>query len=180
MIPPGLNAKANPPFPTLSLKQGGLSSPAILKKVFLCVTRRFFNGPIINFVSSPCGSGKTHAAATYIRDHRNENNFIYVAPSLALIAETKSLLVSLGVNPTVITSDTHARHVKKAIIDHLNGSFEFGDVVMVTWNAYVDLPFENKFKSRQAIIDEIPQLDRFYAWKLPRNLGFLTEYLESS
>ena len=135
-------------------------------------------GPIINFVSAPCGSGKTYSAATYIRDHRHENNFIYVAPSLALIAETKSLLVSLGVNPTVITSDTHAGHVKKAIIDHLNGSFEFGDVAMVTWNAYVDLPFENKFKSRQAIIDEIPQLDRFYAWKLPRNLGFLTDYLE--
>ena len=58
--------------------------------------------PNISFVSAPCGSGKTHAAATYIRDHRHENNFIYVAPSLGLIAETKQLHLDIGVTPTAI------------------------------------------------------------------------------
>jgi hypothetical protein len=37
---------------------------------------------IIDFVSAPCGAGKSYGACRYIKDNLFEKNFLYVAPSL--------------------------------------------------------------------------------------------------
>jgi hypothetical protein len=47
------------------------------------------------------------------------NNYIYVAPSLHLVSEISGRLEKMGVTPRVITSDTHGKGVKKAIIEAL-------------------------------------------------------------
>ena len=129
----------------------------------------------IHFVSAPCGSGKTYAACQFISDHRFCANHIYVAPTLNLIEETRKTLEDMGVAPTVITHGTHPGHVKGQIIKFLNGSYQMGQVLLITWNAYVDLRYINRRGNWQIIIDELPQLDRFYGWRLPRNLAFLTD-----
>ena len=36
----------------------------------------------INFVSAPCGAGKSHGACRYIKENLCGKNFLYVAPSL--------------------------------------------------------------------------------------------------
>jgi hypothetical protein len=81
----------------------------------------------------------------------------------------------MGVAPTVITHESHADHVKGQIIKFLNGSYEMDQVLLITWNAYVDLRYINRRGNWQIIIDEVPQLNRFYGWRLPRNLTFLTD-----
>ena len=105
-------------------------------------------------------------------------NHLYVAPSRELIAETRETLRRFGVNPTVITSDTHSNHVKASIVEFLNDAEDAGAVLLITWNAYVDLPYLNRRENWQVVIDEAPQLDRFYGWMLPRNLSFLTQQID--
>ena len=132
----------------------------------------------VRFVSAPCSTGKTHAACQYIRNNQYTTNHIYVAPSLELLKQTSKTMESMGVKPTVITSETHPRHVKSGIIEHLKSAYEVGEVLLITWQAYVDLPFISRPENWQVIIDEVPQLDRFHAFKLPRNLAFLTDHVD--
>jgi hypothetical protein len=134
--------------------------------------------PIVHYVSSPCGRGKTYAACKFMRDNQFRANHLYVAPSRRLVGETEKTLKTFGVDPMVITSDTHAGHVKASIIEFMNHAEDAGEILLITWNAYVDLPYVTRRENWRVIIDEVPQVDRFYAWMLPRNLSFLTEYLD--
>ncbi len=139
-------------------------------------------GLVVYYASGPCGSGKTLVACKHIRDDRFDRNHLYVAPSRALVAQTADVLTTLGVKSTAITSDSHADHVKKGIVEFMKGAQDHKNVLLITWNAYVDLPYVNRRENWATIIDEVPQLDRFYGWKLPRNLAFLADHvdLESS
>ena len=53
----------------------------------------------IDFVSAPCGAGKSYGACRYIKDNLFEKNFLYVAPSLQLVSEIEARLRSMGVSP---------------------------------------------------------------------------------
>ena len=134
--------------------------------------------PIVHYVSSPCGRGKTYAACKFMRDNKFRSNHLYVAPSRRLVGETEKTLKTFGVDPMVITSDTHAGHVKAGIIEFMNHAEDAGQILLITWNAYVDLPYLNRRENWRVIIDEVPQVDRFYPWMLPRNLSFLTEQID--
>ena len=135
----------------------------------------FLSEPFAKIVSAPCSAGKTHAACEYIRKHSSQN-FIYVAPSLELLKQSELTMRKMGISPDVITSDTHPGHVRRNIIAYLND--EIGSLLLVTWQAYVDLPYHNRPQDWQVIIDEVPQVDRFFPWKLPRNLHLLTEHVD--
>ena len=78
--------------------------------------------------------------------------------------ETEKTLKTFGVDPMVITSDTHADHVKAGIIEFMNHAEDAGEILLITWNAYVDLPYLNRRENWRVIIDEVPQVDRFYPW----------------
>ena len=99
-------------------------------------------------------------------------------PSRRLVGETQKTLKTLGLDPMVITSDTHMNHVKTGIIDFMNHAEDAGEILLITWNAYVDLPYLNRRQNWRVIIDEVPQVDRFYGPRLPRNLSFLTEHID--
>jgi hypothetical protein len=134
--------------------------------------------PIVHYVSSPCGRGKTYAACQFMRDNQFRANHLYVAPSRRLVAETEKTLKTFGVDPMVITSDSHTNHVKAGIVEFMNHAEDSGEILLITWNAYVDLPYVNRRENWRVIIDEVPQLDRFYGPRLPRNLSFLTEHID--
>ena len=85
------------------------------------------------------------------------SNHLYVAPSRRLVAETQYTLKTFGVDPMVITSDTHAGHVKAGIIEFMNHAEDAGQILLITWNAYVDLPYLNRRENWRVIIDEVPQ-----------------------
>jgi hypothetical protein len=113
-----------------------------------------------------------------MRDNKFRSNHLYVAPSRKLIGETQKTLKGFGLDPMVITSDTHADHVRASIIEFMNHAEDAGEILLITWNAFVDLPYLNRRQNWRVIIDEVPQLDRFYGPRLPRNLSFLTEHID--
>lgn len=129
------------------------------------------------FVSAPCSSGKTYAACHHIRDHNRDSNFIYVAPSLELLDQTKSTLEQLGLKPTLITSEKHP-NVRHAIIGYLKTSEDVGCVLLITWQAFEGLPYRDRPKNWQLIIDEVPQIDRLYKFDLAEHANFVTEFIE--
>lgn len=134
--------------------------------------------PSIFYLSAPCGAGKTLAVIDHIRLNCSQKNFLYIAPSIALLEEFQSALGALGIPSTIITSKSHASHVLGAVMRHLDAPIDYGDVLGITWNAYISLPFRHQHKHREFFIDEIPQVDRFYSWMLPRNAQFLLNTIE--
>ena len=132
----------------------------------------------IDFVSGKCGARKSHGACRYITENRLEQNFLYVAPSLQLLAEIAERLRSMEVFPRMITSDTHPKTVKKAVMEALESAPELGCVLLITWQALAELPFFPRRSEWQLVVDEIPQTDCFYKLKVPFNQRFITEWVE--
>ena len=132
---------------------------------------------VIHFVSAPCSTGKTTAACHYIAASRSVANYLYVAPSLELLNQTSRELTLLGVEPTAITSETHPRHVKGAIVRYLNSAPQIGAVLLVTWKAYIELPYFNRKSDWTVIVDEVPSVDRFHPYMVPRHGGVLSKHL---
>ena len=130
--------------------------------------------PKTYIVSAACSTGKTFATCRYIAENQYLHNVIYIAPSLDLLKQTEMTLIDMGVTPTVITSETHPKIVKQVIVEYLKGAGDIGEVLLITWQAAIDLPF---LPSWRKIIDEVPPLDRFYAWNLPRHQRFITEHV---
>jgi hypothetical protein len=133
---------------------------------------------IIDFVSAPCGAGKSYGACRYIKDHLFEKNFLYVAPSLQLVSEVEARLRAMGVALRVITSETHPKCVKRAVMEALEWAPDLGCCLLITWQAFVDLPFFPNREEWQVVVDEIPQADVFYKLKIPFNQRFITEWVE--
>ena len=132
----------------------------------------------IYYVSAKCGAGKSHGACCYIKRNLFVNNYVYVAPSLHLVSEISERLGKMGVTPRVITSDTHGKGVKKAIVEALKTAPDIGCCLLITWQAYAELPFFPNREFWQLIVDEIPQVDRAYKLKIPFNQAFITEHVE--
>src|SRR4051794_22089205 len=95
----------------------------------------------IRYVSAECSRGKTLAACKYMATNLIFSNFLYVAPTKRLLHQTHAALQELGVNPTLIDSDTNPKMVTSAIIGYLKKAPDCGAVLLVTWNAYENLPY---------------------------------------
>jgi hypothetical protein len=48
---------------------------------------------------------------------------------------------------------------------------DIGCCLLITWQAYAELPFFPNRYNWQVIVDEIPQVDRAYKLKIPFNQG---------
>ena len=132
----------------------------------------------IRFVSAPCSLGKTTAALDNIAANHHLTNHLYVAPSIDLVNQTLQGLASRKVAATAITSETHPKRVKGEIIRHLRSAPDCGFVLLITWNAFIDLPYFHRPDNWTIIIDEVPKIDSFYRLMLPHNYGFLADQLE--
>ena len=138
--------------------------------------------PTINYVSAPCGWGKTHAACLYISRNGHEINSVYAAPSIALLRQTREMLLNFGIHPnnvTLITQDTHPNHVKPAIVQYLTRATAEGNVLLITQQAYLDLPYFHHRERWLAFIDELPQVDEFRTYKVPRYYHLIAEHVEA-
>ena len=143
------------------------------------MTTHFSNRHIVKFVSAPCSTGKTRAACQFIADNQYDRNHLYVAPSIDLLNQTLQQLASLGVDAKTITSVTHPKRVKAEIIGLLNAAPSLGTTLLITWSAYSDLPFFHHRDNWTIIIDEVPQIDRFFPLMLPHNHDLLVEHLQA-
>ena len=111
---------------------------------------------VIYYVGGACSSGKTYNTCSYIEEHCLENNFLYVPPSNQSESKTVKELRRRGLNVNVINTGTHPKTVRRQIIKALKEAPEDGLVLVVTWQAYVGLPYFPGEKNFQVIIDEIP------------------------
>lgn len=136
---------------------------------------------VIQYVSAPCGAGKTTAVCDLIKSTlRHETNVMVVLPTIKLTEEVEQKLKDLGLKPIVIAGDRKQgeRSVRSAIMKALRNAPEHGFILLVTWNAFVDLPYFDRKQNWTIIIDEIPTVDSFESWTLPRNSMFITEKIE--
>ena len=133
---------------------------------------------VISFVSAPCGAGKTRSTCQHIAERAQFQNFLYVAPSKDLLKQTLGELQRLGVSAKIITSDSHPKRVKAEVIDFIRRARDQGEVLLITWSAFIDLPYFHRPEFWTVVIDEVPQVDRFYPLMLPFNHGFLIEHFE--
>ncbi len=143
----------------------------------------------ISYVSAPCGSGKTHVACEAIRDiYLPNGNVLYVLPTIELIDELATRLNGLGIEPTIITSDTIPKgsrdhkgkpiSVVGEIIRFIKGAPDFGKVLLITWRAFERLVYFNRRENWQIFIDEPPAVDCFFAYDLPRNYRFILDEVD--
>jgi hypothetical protein len=140
----------------------------------------FYPISVIHFVGGPCGSGKTQHTCDHIKKWIHETNYIYVAPSNLLAEQTAGDLRKRGLsNVVVVNSDSHPRNVRRQIIKEMKGAPEEGLVLVITWQAFVGLPYFAKKDDFQIIIDEVPQLDGYYSIRLlPRNAEQISEWVD--
>ncbi len=66
---------------------------------------------------------------------------MYVAPSKDLLKQTLGEFERLGVSAKIISSDTHPKRVKAEIIEFLRNADDHGQVLLITWSAFIDLPY---------------------------------------
>jgi hypothetical protein len=133
---------------------------------------------VVRIVSAPCSSGKTYSTCQHLAQQRTRCNWLYVAPSIKLLSQTKLDLERHGLKPTLITSETHKHHVVAAIMRHIACSEESGTVLLITWQSYQHLPFFENRQNWRVIIDEVPQVDSFYAIDLRQHMDELTQYVQ--
>lgn len=130
-------------------------------------------------VPAPCASGKTYAACRHIASPQQRRfNWMYVAPSILLLEQTKEELESLGIEVDMITSDTQPDGAVATIIRYINGAESSGHVLLIAWAGYQMLPYFNHNNYWRIIVDEVPQVDQFYEINLQQHIDELLGYIQ--
>lgn len=132
----------------------------------------------ISYVSSACGTGKTYSTAKYISRNRDIGNYMIVCPTRVLLEQTRDTLVEFGVIPKVIHSETQDETATGAIVEYLKSAHSVGEVLLITWQAFLKMPYFHHRERWQVIIDEVPQIDTFYALEPPHDLDMLRELFQ--
>ena len=125
----------------------------------------------INYISTPCGTGKSQWALTHIAS--TENNYVFVIDKIALINEMTERLQEL--NPDIELYEVHSKTSKIPVVDQMlawanDVSFKQlkHSVLFVTHAGFceADWSFANDIKP-EVIIDEAINLWTFSKWRIP-------------
>lgn len=131
----------------------------------------------VSYVDAECGRGKTYSTCQWINLGVNMRNQLYVAPTTALLEQTAAQLDKLRLPHTIISHKNVAGGVGKKVIEYLKKCKSSGNILLITWSAYMDLRYFHNRENWAIYIDEIPQVDRFYDPLLSFNSHFLTDYI---
>jgi hypothetical protein len=129
----------------------------------------------ISYVSSPCGTGKTYSTAQYISRNRDLGNYLIVCPTKKLLEQSRVTLAEFGVVAKVIHSETQDESATGAIVEQLKTAHSVGEVTLITWQAFLQIPYFHHRERWQVIIDEVPQIDSFYALEPHHDIAMLRE-----
>ena len=132
----------------------------------------------INFVSGPCGSGKTHSLSKYIKQNLfRDSKYIITVPSKLLADQIYAQLKEDHKDLYLIHSDTSEK-VTSAILKTIKEiNFNESGILIITQQAFQRIPFFQNKDTWVLISDEIPQIDSFYNLTLPYNFLLLTNYI---
>ena len=88
-------------------------------------------------------------------------------------------LGNFGVKPAMITSETHPHRVTSEIVNFLKYAKSVGTVLLITQQIYLALPYFHRRERWTKVIDELPQIDHFHKYNLPRNYHLISEHIEA-
>ena len=136
----------------------------------------------IKYFDALAGAGKTYALAHYAdRLARAGDKVLFVQPSKLLIDKT----VSTEITPLEPRYGVNAIHggtspnVVRSIVEHfVAAEAGQGEVLFITHEAFMRLPFIQNRKQWTLIFDEVPSADLFEALTMPETHGLLTDLLE--
>ena len=101
-------------------------------------------------------------------------------PHCKLLQEAAERLRGYGIDPVVITSDTHPDAAIASILEFLETAKSNGTLLLITQQAYFALPWFPRRDNWQIIIDEIPKADSWHGvFFLPREHQWLADQLEA-
>ncbi len=131
----------------------------------------------VSYVDAECGRGKTYSTCQWIKQVAGMLNQMYIAPTTALLEQTAAQLEKLRLPYTIISHKNVTGSVRREVMEHLKKCKSSGNTLLVTWSAYVNLPYFHRRENWAIYIDEIPQVDQFYSPLIPHNQHYLTDYL---
>jgi len=145
----------------------------------MSITNNIYTNQNIGLVSACCGSRKTHTLKQHIQENKNHYNHLVVLPSLKLVKQVCDDLKMMGLSITSITSEnTPEGKVKSSIVKFFKGCEDFGQVLIITWAAFDDLPYFQNKNNWKTFIDEIPQVNSFHTLDVSKNPQLITDFIE--
>jgi hypothetical protein len=134
--------------------------------------------------------GKTTSAIQYaINQARQGNKVVLVQPSTNLIDQTYRDLQSYHA-PGILSlmkgcfqvNKFHTEYtpgpVKEAVMDHLNNAPAItGEIMLITHQTFLTLPYWHNANFWEVIVDEIPQIHTEWVLKLPVNHKTITDHI---
>jgi len=137
----------------------------------------------INYVSSVCGSGKTHAAIKYISENQFQEKFLITVPTIKLSAQITKDLSNLGVQNVFevnceITKKQNVKEAAKKVFHEIN-ELTYG-VAIITNPNFENLPeyIRKSLTGFVHILDEPPKLIEAVDINLPYSHKTLTDLLK--
>ena len=136
------------------------------------------NGPLqIDYVSAPCGAGKTHSIIEEIHNLIGDGGRVILCqPITRLIDETASNFKKKYSH--IFCRTIHGQGAVGAIMKHLESPFPEPHVLIITYEAFQRLEFIRNRQTWHLIIDEIPQAFDCFDESIPRGHRMITDHLE--
>lgn len=133
------------------------------------------NAISIEYVSAPCGAGKTHAICDYIAKNIIEK-FIVVLPTIDLSTDYAKNLKDRKV-PFVscINGSNVSKKIEEAIIEFNRDND--GGVLIITQAGFRTSKYIQHSESWNLIMDEILVIDEIREFQIPYTLNTLTDYV---
>ncbi|NOQ50478.1 MAG: hypothetical protein GQ557_02275 [Mycoplasmataceae bacterium] len=146
----------------------------------MSITNNIYANSNIGFVSACCGAGKTHALMQHIKENQQNHNHLIVLPSLDLVEQVYKNLKSMGLLDvfTITSKNTPTGKVKSSIVEFFKGYQDFGQILIITWAAYDDLPYFQNKANWKIFIDEVPQVNDFHKLDVSKNRQLITDFIE--
>lgn len=134
----------------------------------------------IQYVSGPCGSGKTHSALNYAMESTAYGDkFLFVLPTMDSIDQCVAHCKKTNnlVRITRIHSQSNSSGVVADINKHLKYTNPEGEIAFITHSAFRQVTNWTMRSDWHLIWDEIPQVDCMFEGQLPETHGILTDLI---
>jgi hypothetical protein len=126
---------------------------------------------IIDFLGALAGAGKTYRLSRYAHDRVGRGGkFLFAQPSKLLIDNTvRDEFGRLSEIPLRAIHGDNCASPTASIIAHSERAGNRGEVLMISQQALLRLPYFERKQDWTLIVDEIPQVDQFVEFTLPEN-----------
>jgi len=133
---------------------------------------------VFDYVDAPGGSGKTYALANRaIQLVRQGETVLIIQPTILLIRETAEAYFENTLH-RVINSENSDGGTIETIQEYLKQPITEPHILLITWAAFVNLPYFHDKSSWHVFVDEVPQVYELFDEPASISHGTVTAYLD--